>query len=349
MMTNDNGTEAHPDLAALSAFSARIGGDRTLIQGAGGNTSLKQAGRLFVKASGTWLSEAGERNLFLPLPLDRLAAEIERTRSTGEELSAEALSDARDARPSIETVIHGLLPKAVVVHVHSVNTIAHAARSDGAAIVADKLAGLDWTWIAYARPGRRLARLIEDAPKADVYILANHGLIVQADTVEAAGALLAEVERRLHVAPRPAGRPDWELLRGTARATGMVVPDDPDVHAAALDPALPVAGSGALYPDHVVYLGASPLLSSRPDDTVGWLEEHRRQANRLPDYLLVPGAGVLLGPGANRCVAPMLDCLGMVLSRLDAPERTVFLSAGDEGDLIHWDQEKHRMRLAGRR
>jgi rhamnose utilization protein RhaD (predicted bifunctional aldolase and dehydrogenase) len=338
-----------PELAALSAFSARIGRDRTLIQGAGGNTSIKLGGTLHVKASGTWLSEAEERDLFMPLPLDRLAAEIGRTRSTGEELRAESLSDATDARPSIETVIHGLLPKAVVVHVHSVNTIAHASRSDGEAQIAEKLAGLDWTWIGYARPGRRLARLIEAAPPADILVLANHGLIVQADTVAAADALLAEVERRLAIAPLPAGTPDWTALRAIAADTGMLVPDDMNVHAAALDAALRVAGAGALYPDHVVYLGASPLNSAPSERARAWLADHLGRSGRLPDYLVVPGAGVLLGPGANRCVGPMLDCLGMVLSRLDAPERSVFLTASDEDDLVHWDQEKHRMKLAERR
>ncbi|MCA0319507.1 MAG: class II aldolase/adducin family protein [Proteobacteria bacterium] len=349
MDTTGKNTADHPELSALRAFSARIGRDRTLIQGAGGNTSLKLSGMLFVKASGTWLSEAEERDLFMPLPLDRLSAEIERTRATGEELRAEALSDAREARPSIETVIHGLLPKRVVVHVHSVNTIVHAARGDGESLVAEKLTGLDWTWIPYARPGRRLALLIEEARQADIYVLANHGLIVQADNVEAADALLAEVERRLHVAPRPAGMPRWDILGTIAEASGMQVPEDPRVHAASLDQALAIAGAGALYPDHVVYLGASPLVSAPPTEAVARIDDHRRRTGKLPDYLVVPGAGVLLGPEANRCVAPMLDCLGMVLSRLDAPERTVFLSTGDEGDLIHWDQEKHRMRLAGPR
>ena len=342
-------TDRPPGLAELTAFSSRIGRDRTLTQGAGGNTSLKHAGTLFVKASGTWLGEADKSNLFIPIPLERVAAEIARTRWTGEELQAEALSDSLANRPSIETVIHGLLPKAVVVHVHSVNTIAHSARSDGEALVAEKLAGMDWAWIGYARPGRRLANLIEPVPNVDVFVLANHGLIVQAETVEAAESLLAEVERRLCITPRSAGMPQWEVLESISAATGMLVPGDPNVHVAALDSALPVGTAGALYPDHVVYLGASPLRSAPPAEAQAWIEGYRERSGRLPDYIVLPGAGILLGPDANRCVAPMLDCLGMVLTRLDAPERTVFLTASDEHDLLHWDQEKHRMKLAEQR
>ena len=43
----------------LSADSNR---NPLLVQGAGGNTSIKEDGLLWVKASGTWLSEATEKN-----------------------------------------------------------------------------------------------------------------------------------------------------------------------------------------------------------------------------------------------------------------------------------------------
>ena len=46
---------------AFLAVSARIGGDIGLIQGAGGNTSLKDDGVLWIKASGRWLVEVEAR------------------------------------------------------------------------------------------------------------------------------------------------------------------------------------------------------------------------------------------------------------------------------------------------
>ena len=46
------------ELAALKRLSARIGADPLLVQAAGGNTSLKQNGVLWIKASGTWLKDA---------------------------------------------------------------------------------------------------------------------------------------------------------------------------------------------------------------------------------------------------------------------------------------------------
>ena len=64
-------------LTELAAFSTRIGRDPEQVQAAGGNTSLKQDGLLWVKASGLWLADAMERALFVPVRLDRVWHGIE--------------------------------------------------------------------------------------------------------------------------------------------------------------------------------------------------------------------------------------------------------------------------------
>ncbi|MGL4289426.1 MAG: class II aldolase/adducin family protein [Phreatobacter sp.] len=335
------------DLGELAAFSARIGRERTLIQGAGGNTSIKIAERLWVKVSGAWLADATDKTIFAPIELGELRAEVEATRATGAELDAGALLSGSSLRPSIETIIHGILPGRVVIHVHSVNTIAHAVRTDAQTILADKLSGLDWRWVPYSRPGRRLGALIEQDIRPSVFVLANHGLVVQADSVQAGAALLEEVERRLSLAPRQGPAPDQAGLTELAAATGMSCPQDPRVHAAALDSvALEHCRHGALYPDHIVYLGASPLPIAEPAETIERIGRQRQQTGQLPDFMVVRGRGILIGPAANRCVAPMLDCFGMVLARLDDPTAVNFLSLDDEAALLSWDQEIHRMRMA---
>ena len=48
----------HEKLARLVDLSARIGKNLDLVQAGGGNTSLKDDGTLWVKASGKWLSHA---------------------------------------------------------------------------------------------------------------------------------------------------------------------------------------------------------------------------------------------------------------------------------------------------
>jgi len=57
------------ELKHLKEVSARVGRDMTLVQGAGGNTSVKDGDVLWVKASGAWLSEADKREIFVPVDL----------------------------------------------------------------------------------------------------------------------------------------------------------------------------------------------------------------------------------------------------------------------------------------
>ena len=67
-MTSDAITPP-PALADLGALSVAVGSDILLVQGAGGNTSLKEAGVLWVKASGTWLKDAASAAAFVPLDI----------------------------------------------------------------------------------------------------------------------------------------------------------------------------------------------------------------------------------------------------------------------------------------
>ena len=69
------------DLAALARVSAELGANRLLIQAAGGNTSVKSDGVLWVKASGRWLAKALDEPIFAALDLPRLTEAMARRRS----------------------------------------------------------------------------------------------------------------------------------------------------------------------------------------------------------------------------------------------------------------------------
>ena len=64
------------DLDDLQALSRRLGADLTLVQGSGGNTSIKDGEVLWVKASGTWLINAEEQEILVPIDLPRVEATL---------------------------------------------------------------------------------------------------------------------------------------------------------------------------------------------------------------------------------------------------------------------------------
>jgi rhamnose utilization protein RhaD (predicted bifunctional aldolase and dehydrogenase) len=95
------------EFAALRQASALLGRDPLRTQAAGGNTSLKRDGVLWVKASGTWLAEAEEREIFLPVSLppllDAIHANDERAAKATDFVVADA--NPQGLRPSCCTSI----------------------------------------------------------------------------------------------------------------------------------------------------------------------------------------------------------------------------------------------------
>lgn len=63
-------------LHELRRMSARVGRNILLVQGAGGNSSIKQNDLLWVKASGTWLADAEHKNIFVPVSLGAARAAL---------------------------------------------------------------------------------------------------------------------------------------------------------------------------------------------------------------------------------------------------------------------------------
>ena len=139
------------DLGPLLDLAGRVGRNPLLTQASTGNISLKLDGVLWIKASGKWLADATGGKILIPLDLAGVHASIWQNIDP-----AELYPNA-----SIETAMHVTLPHPVVLHVHSVNTIAWAVREDAAAQLEARLDGLRWQWIPYVASGLPLAREIE--------------------------------------------------------------------------------------------------------------------------------------------------------------------------------------------
>ena len=219
--------------------------------------------------------------------------------------------------------MHAVLPHRVVLHVHSVRTIAWAIRTDAPECLVDRLAGLRWEWVPYVHPGLILGHEIRDrlGSSPDVLILGNHGLIVAADDFDSAEALLDDVERRLDVPVRPAPPPDLDALDRAAPAGFRIAPDA-EVHGLATDPvSREIAELGTLYPDQCVYLGPA-LAKAR----------------------LVAGKGVLVSNDLNRAGREALISVKRVIERATQPVRS--LPDAEVARLLDWDAEKYRIALA---
>jgi len=335
------------ELEQLKAVSARIGGDPLLTQGAGGNTSLKVGGTLWIKASGTWLAHALERDIMVPVEMAPLIAAVEAIDPAAEQAHQFTIAalNSSGLRPSIETTVHALMPQRVVLHVHCVDTIAQAVRDDCVQQVGPRLAGLNWACVPYARPGLPLALAISEhrGQRPDVLILGNHGLVVAADTVAGAEALLEDVKARLRVAPRSAPALDAARLAQLADGTNYRLPSADAAHAAATDPvSLDLAAKGSLYPDHVIFLGTGSVIARDGEDVAAVVA----RLGTSPVSILFPGTGILMRRDATPGADAMARCLADVLARVPDNVPVRVLTPEEHLQLTDWDAEKYRQDLA---
>lgn len=338
-------TPQDPAFDAFVALSARLGAEPLLVQAAGGNTSVKRDGVLWIKASGKLLRTATTEAIFVPVDLARVRAGIAQDLA---DPTAGTVLGGSTLRPSIETTLHALLPHAVVLHVHSVNALAALVRPDGEARVADRLAGLRWAWVGYRRPGLPLTRAVRAAAAGvDVIALGNHGLVVGAADVAAGERLLRDVEARLAVAPRRAAGADAARLAQAVAAIGYRLPQDPAVHALACDPdCLAYARGGVLYPDHVVFLGGEACVADEPAQAARAIADYRARWPVGPACVLVAGVGVLVAADAPAAAEEMLRCQADVLLRVPPAAPLRFLAETEVAELLDWDAEKFRRSAA---
>ncbi|MEA2782964.1 MAG: hypothetical protein QOK29_4508 [Rhodospirillaceae bacterium] len=341
-------TERSNDLAALKQFSARIGRDAGLVQGAGGNSSVKADGVLWVKASGTWLADAERASIFVPVDLDL----ARRTFSNGAEKipALEVKGAPTNLRPSIETALHAFLPQPIVLHVHSVNALAWCIQPDGARRIGSRLDGLAWTWLPYCRPGLPLAQAVaelsKDGAPPEVLLLANHGLVVAGPDCAEVEALLRDVEDRLTLVERPAPTATIDDLEQIA-ADGPYRPtSSPVVHGLATDPQrLTITVGGSLYPDHVVFLGPGARVLAPRETPASVARAAVDIGLAAPSFLLVPGRGALCRDDLKPEALAMLDCLGAVLARLPRNAAVSYIGEAEERILLGWDAEQYRRAL----
>jgi rhamnose utilization protein RhaD (predicted bifunctional aldolase and dehydrogenase) len=186
---------------ALVELSHLYGANPGLVLAGGGNTSVKFVDHLLVKGSGTALSDIRPEDF---VDLDRAALQVlldrdlgsardEREAAFKQAVLAARLQPERMQRPSVESVLHHLMPGRFVVHLHATLVNQFSCAREGRRLVQQHLAE-DVIWVDLVDPGFALAKTLQEelwaftrrtgkqCPRA--VIMQNHGLVVSGATPE---------------------------------------------------------------------------------------------------------------------------------------------------------------------
>jgi rhamnose utilization protein RhaD (predicted bifunctional aldolase and dehydrogenase)/NAD(P)-dependent dehydrogenase (short-subunit alcohol dehydrogenase family) len=210
---DDREASAFDGALAQRVYTSRLlGRDHALVLHGGGNTSVKIRERnifgdeediLYVKGSG-WDLETIEAPGFAPVRLAhvlRLAALPQLSDPQMVKELRAAMTDPAAPTPSVETILHGILPYRFVDHTHADALLAITNTADGEQRVRE-VYGDSVVVLPYVMPGFDLARLAasrfpaEAGPSTVGMVLLNHGFFSFGETAREAYERMIELVAR---------------------------------------------------------------------------------------------------------------------------------------------------------
>lgn len=329
---------------SIRQFCSEIGKDPLIVQGAGGNVSWKENDVLWIKASGTWLADASDKDIFVPVKLDHLTAALK----SGDYAVVPQTVESTPLKPSIETLLHALMPHRIVVHVHAIEVLAHLVRKDFKLInypALDK--ALNARTVEYCKPGAELAEAVanqlDSTSNTRVVFLKNHGVIIGGDSIDEISETL---EYLTHFFATPAvsaqvTTPDLSLQLANGVEFNPI--GVTKLHEVAVTPSLVdrLNDNWALYPDHIVFLGPHPRLFATLEEAKSCLEKE----SELPDVIFVHGLGTFTRETMNKAKMAQLVCYYDVMTKLNDGAQLSTLTDTQISELVDWDAEKYRRGL----
>jgi rhamnose utilization protein RhaD (predicted bifunctional aldolase and dehydrogenase)/NAD(P)-dependent dehydrogenase (short-subunit alcohol dehydrogenase family) len=382
----------------LRVYSSRLlGRDDTLVLHGGGNTSVKVREKnvagdeeeiLYVKGSG-WDLGTIEVDGFAPVRLAPLLklAQLESLSDPQmvNELAANVTRAGAPA-PSVETILHAVIPPKFVDHTHADALLAITNTDDGEARVRE-IYGDDVLIVPYVMPGFELARVCAKKIQAEMkpstvgMVLLKHGLFSFGATAEESyGRMISLVERAENYLKKQKA---WEI-RWPDESTAAIGPalaalrseiakaaGFPVVLRASTDPKSlgfarasnvgEVSQRGPATPDHILRTKRLPMLGR---DVNGYAETYReyfaRNVSRAkePKTMLDPAPRVVLDPEFGLTTAGRSAKEAAIAHDLYSHTIDVIMRAEKLGgyralaeeelfEFEYWDLEQAKLRRAG--
>src|SRR5579859_660850 len=395
---NDGEAAGYHGLLAERVYTSRLlGRDHSLVLHGGGNTSVKirelnvfgeEEDILYIKGSG-WDLETIEAAGFAPVRLERVRrlATLERLSDTRmvQELRA-AMTDPAAPTPSVETILHAILPYRFVDHTHADALLAITNTTDGERRVRE-IYGDSVVVIPYVMPGFDLARVVaerfadESGPGTVGMVLLKHGFFSLGETACVAYERMIDLVSRaeayldehhawtlaIPAAPEARSTPRAELISlrsQVSQAAGfpMVLSwhTDPRSMAFVRRPDLDnISQQGPATPDHVI---RTKRVAQLGRDVAQFREAYERyfvqHASGKNLKMLDPAPRIVLDPelgviAIGRTAPDAAIAFDVYAHTIDIVLRAVALGgyralpASDIFAVEYWDLEQAKLRRAG--
>lgn len=277
-------------LEKLIEISNKYGKGSDYVIAGGGNTSWKTDEYMYVKGSGTKLATIAEDG-FVKVNLSELDKIWTKTYSQDtdkreEEVLVDLMSSRfpsdRNKRPSVETLLHALLPFSYVVHTHPTLVNGVTCSREGSTTIS-KLFKDKAIWVPVTNPGYILSKDVKEAIEEHIkkghdfpqmIFLQNHGVFVSGNSEEEIDSIYKEINDSIsaEIKAFPSSKEitvDKDVLTAVERAVAKAIDEPLEITGFANKDILDMSRSAAEFaplelaftPDHIVYYGFKPLYS----------------------------------------------------------------------------------------
>ena len=333
------------NLLKMRVYTSRLlGKEEDLVMHGGGNTSVKITEKnifgekeeiLYVKGSGWDLATIEEQG-FTPVKLDALYKLVQLDTLSDMDMvkyQRMAVTNPAAPNPSVETILHGIIPYTFVDHTHA-DAVVIITNSPNGKEQIQKIYGKNMMIIPYVMPGFILAKTIYEMTKdvdwesLDGMILLNHGVFTfdhdPKKSYEKMIKIVSKAEdylkrkKAVEVKSEKVGK-----LKGTYLAsirkqvsdiTGKPVlskldHSGPSVGFSKLKDLKKIANRGPITPDHIIRTKRVPvILSKNPEKGLASFvksydqyfqkyNQGEQQLDQAPRWAVLPGLGTLaFGP-----------------------------------------------------
>ena len=350
----------------------------------GGNTSWKDDNTLFVKASGISLAQATEDS-FVRMNRHALGRIWEKTYpDSSDEREKEVLADLMtakcegegDKRPSVEALLHDIIPFTFIVHLHPALVNGLCCSQNGEA-AAKEIFGEEALWIPSTNPGYILSRFVK-LELAEYYknhqkypyviLLQNHGVFAGADSSDGIKSKYENI--MLKIGARIKEHPDFtdetRIFAGGSSGKNEV--------GKIINTLSGLAGyscfmqsiailnflknqksfypvSSAFTPDHIVYSGSDPLFTSAKDSVLlkdEW-NNHVKKTGRNPKIIAVKDFGIFSAAATEKAACFACDLfkdtvkVAIYSRNFDGP---LFMEQDKIDFINNWEVERFRSRVS---
>ncbi|HVQ60922.1 MAG TPA: bifunctional aldolase/short-chain dehydrogenase [Burkholderiales bacterium] len=396
---DDEAKQFKGDLALRVYTSRLLGRDKSLVLHGGGNTSVKIREKnlfgddetiLYVKGSG-WDLETIEPQGFSPVRLAHVLQLAELPSLSDPEMVNQLVTHMLKASapaPSIETILHGLMPQKFVDHTHADAVLSVTNTRDGEQRIRE-IYGKRCIVIPYLIPGFDLAQFCAKEFKrqgnaATVgMVLLNHGIFSFGESARESYERMIELvtlaenylesKRAWAVAPKDfaPGTVDANaqaaLRRKLSDTAGSplilkTVTNERTLGLAQHPRVATITQQGPATPDHVIRTKRTPMLGTDVGRYVSeyqrYFGEHSPKAKE-PKTMLDPAPRVVLDPGFGLAAAgrtakdaaivdEIYDHTIDVILRAEALGGFQALPAKDIFDVEYWDLEQAKLKKGGK-